>query len=199
MKNIISISFLLLLVNNAIGQTDIYISGGVGIGNHCSKRDPIVTPFKLSAIPSYSIGLKAKLERFNKFKPVIGLNYLRTGSDYRNTFSTSPIYFRYHYLNLPIGLDMDICGGLGAGAFISVSIPFAHEGPRLQEPTRPGTDLGFSPSVYYRFKKCELNATYHFGLSDAARIGYLGDTDYRFFNRVFLMKFGYRIHSLSTK
>lgn len=199
MKKIIAIISFLLLENIAMGQPEVYIVGGCGIGNYYSKRDPIVTPYKLSPILSYSIGVNAKIETSKKHKPIIGLHYLRTGSDYRNTFLTSPISFRFHYLNLPIGLDINICGGLGANASISASFPIAYDVPKFQEAKRPGMDFGLIPALFYRFNKWELNATYLLGFSDAAKIGHLGETDYRLYNRVFLLKLGYRIHSMNTK
>ncbi|KAF0131507.1 MAG: hypothetical protein FD155_31 [Bacteroidetes bacterium] len=182
----------------AFGQFDLYLTAGAGIGNYLNKieRDKTQAGFELKSVFAGSFGADINWIRYSRINPFLGINFIFTGADQHHLSDVFPEYhFRFQYITVPIGLRVPIFKSLGFEASCVNSFQIANKTRNIDLPKTAAWDIGVQPAIYYQYKSWRGGLSYYFGFNDALGIGYLGELDFRYFNRIILFNLAYRLYS----
>ncbi len=199
MKAIFTI-ILVALSSTVFCQFDLYLSAGTGFGNYYNKieRDNTQSGFELKPIFAGSIGADISWVRHSGISPFLGLNFTFTGADQQHLSNVFPEYhFRFQYITVPIGLRIPIFKSLGFEASCVNSFQIANKSRNIDLPKTVAWDIAVQPAIYYQYKSWRGGLSYYFGINDALGIGYLGELDFRYFNRIILFNLAYRLHTFN--
>jgi hypothetical protein len=191
------IVILFLISNTAFSQFDLYLTAGLGTGNYFNtiERDPYSAGFEFKPTLAGSIGAELSWEKLKVVQPLVGINYVFTGAnEYSkyNAYEISPVYFRFSYITLPIGFRVPIYKSFGLEATCVNSFRVASN---TGFPEVPDWDIAVQPAIYFKYKNWRGTLTHYYGLKDAVGIGYLHSSDFRYFNRIFLVNIAYKVYS----
>ncbi len=194
------IIILAFVSSNAFSQFNLYATAGLGTGNYfnTTERDPDRAGFELKPTLAGSIGAELSWEKLKVVQPLIGINYVFTGSNHYSKYNYDeipPIYFRYSYISIPIGLRAPIYKSLGFGATCVNSFRVANKTRNFGVEHEPVWDISLQPAIYFQYQRWTGSLSYSYGLKDAVGFGYKFDWDFRFFNRIFLVNLAYKVYS----
>jgi hypothetical protein len=192
------IIILAFVSSNAFSQFDLYLIAGLGTGNYfnTNERAPHGAGFVLKPTLAGSIGAELSWQKLKVVQPLIGINYVFTGANHYSKYNYDeipPIYFRFSYISIPIGLRAPIYKLLGIEATCVNSFPVIK--PKVFVQDEPVWDIALQPAIYFQHQRWTGKLSYYYGFKDAVGNGYQYGTDFRFFNRIFLVNIAYKVYS----
>jgi hypothetical protein len=199
MKAIFTI-ILVALSSTVFCQFDLYLTAGAGIGNYYNKieRDNTQAGFELKSIFAGSIGADISWVRYSRISPFLGLNFTFTGADQQHHSDVFPEYhFRFQYITVPIGIRLPFYKTLGIEASCVNSFQIANKSRNVDLPKTATWDIAVQPAIYYQHKSWKGSLSYFIGFNDALGVGYIGESDFRYYNRIILFNLAYRLYSFN--